>query len=74
MLMSDVGTGLFAIGVAVCVYFFPTIIALHRDVRNKWSAVVVNVLLGWTLIGWVVAMAMAARTVEPVVRDGSSVR
>jgi hypothetical protein len=25
--------------------------------------IVVNVFLGWTLIGWVVALAMAARSV-----------
>jgi hypothetical protein len=26
---------------------------------------VINLFLGWTLIGWIVALAMAAKTVEP---------
>ncbi len=40
-------------------YFIPTIVALSRGMHNKGSIIVVNVFLGWTLIGWVVALAMA---------------
>jgi len=40
-------------------YFIPTIVAINRDMHNKGSIIVVNVFLGWTLIGWVVALAMA---------------
>lgn len=47
-------------------YFFPSIIAGARGVPNFGSVVVVNIFLGWTLIGWVVAMAMAARSTPPV--------
>ena len=47
--------------VVVCLYFLPTIIAMARKVPNTGSVVVVNLLLGWTIIGWVVALAMAAR-------------
>ena len=42
-------------------YLLPSIIALDRKVANKWSVVVINVLLGWTLVGWAVALAMAVR-------------
>jgi hypothetical protein len=35
-------------------YFAPAIVALARDVPSKWSVVVLNVFLGWTVIGWVV--------------------
>ena len=48
-------------------YFAPSIIALMRKVPSQGSVVVVNVFLGWTLIGWVVALAMAARSVPPQV-------
>ena len=41
------------------VYFLPTIIAALRGQRNGWSILIVNIFLGWTLIGWVVAMAWA---------------
>ena len=40
-------------------YFIPTIVAISRDMHNKGSIIVVNVFLGWTLIGWVVALAIA---------------
>jgi hypothetical protein len=43
-------------------YFLPTIIAASRKVPNVGSVVVINVFLGWTFIGWVVALAMAARS------------
>jgi hypothetical protein len=43
-------------------YFLPTIIAVSRKVRNQGSVAVINFFLGWTLIGWVIALAMAFRT------------
>ncbi len=43
-------------------YFLPTIIANSRKVPNFGSVVVVNLFLGWTFIGWVVALAMAFRS------------
>ncbi|MGI9079987.1 MAG: superinfection immunity protein [Acidimicrobiales bacterium] len=48
--------------VVVGLYFIPTIVAVVRKVPNVGSIVVINVFLGWTLIGWVVALAMAARS------------
>jgi hypothetical protein len=44
-------------------YFLPTIIAGIRKVPNLGSVLVVNFFLGWTFIAWVVALAMAARSV-----------
>lgn len=40
-------------------YLFPTFIAVARGKRHPGAAVVVNVFLGWTIIGWIVALAMA---------------
>jgi len=40
-------------------YFVPTFVALSRGTPNKGSAIVVNVFLGWTIIGWVIALSMA---------------
>jgi hypothetical protein len=40
-------------------YFIPTIVAYSRGMHNKGSIIVVNIFLGWTFIGWVVALAMA---------------
>jgi hypothetical protein len=55
----------------VAAYFIPTITAIVRAVRNTGSVVVINLLLGWTLIGWAVALAMAMRTVDREPREGS---
>lgn len=47
------------------IYFLPTIVGALRSVVNIGSVVAINLLLGWTLIGWAVAMAMAMRTNPP---------
>ena len=51
--------------VLVGLYFLPALLAFDRGVPNKGSVLVINVFLGWTLIGWVIALAMAARSVPP---------
>lgn len=38
-------------------YFLPMIIALIRKHKQTNPIVIVNIFLGWTLIGWVVALA-----------------
>jgi len=45
-------------------YIVPSVIALARRVRNRGAVIVINLLLGWTFIGWVVALAMAFSTVD----------
>lgn len=40
-----------------CFYFLPSIEASLRKQPNLVSIALVNVFLGWTLVGWVVAMA-----------------
>jgi hypothetical protein len=51
--------------VLVGFYFFPTIIGASRKVVNIGSVFAINLLLGWTLIGWAIALAMALRTNPP---------
>lgn len=63
---SDAGGAALLIVILV-LYFVPTLIAWARHVPNLGSVVVIDVFLGWTLIGWVVALAMAVRTVPPTV-------
>jgi hypothetical protein len=43
-------------------YLLPTLIGRMRRVPDLGSVAVINMLLGWTLIGWVVALAMALRS------------
>jgi hypothetical protein len=50
-----------AIGMLVlfAAYWLPTIIAGHRRISLAPAVMIVNLFLGWTFIGWVVALAMA---------------
>ncbi len=62
------GAALFIVIIVIGAYFLPTIVAVTRKVTNQGSVAVINCFLGWTLIGWVVALAMACRT-SRIVRD-----
>jgi Superinfection immunity protein len=41
-------------------YMLPWAIAAIRDVPH-WSVFWINLLLGWTIVGWVIALVMALR-------------
>ena len=43
--------------VGLLIYFLPTIVGRRK--RNAGAIFVLNLLLGWTLIGWVVALVWA---------------
>ena len=45
--------------VMVPAYLAPTIIATSRNISNAGAVAVINVLLGWTCLGWIVALAMS---------------
>ncbi|HXE19323.1 MAG TPA: superinfection immunity protein, partial [Castellaniella sp.] len=47
---------------APLLYFLPTIEAALRFHPNQTSITLVNLLLGWTLLGWVVAIAWACKS------------
>ena len=40
-------------------YFLPTLIASSRQSRSQGGIFVLNLLLGWTFIGWFVALIWA---------------
>jgi hypothetical protein len=40
-------------------YFLPAIIAAVRHTHNSLGILFLNLFLGWTFIGWVVALMMA---------------
>ena len=42
-------------------YFFPFLIALKRDHVDSTAIFVLNLFLGWTFIGWVVALVWAVK-------------
>jgi RsiW-degrading membrane proteinase PrsW (M82 family) len=50
---------LLIIVLAILLYFLPYFIARYRHHHNTNSILVLNLFLGWSLIGWVIALAMA---------------
>jgi hypothetical protein len=54
------GYGMALILVLIFLYFIPTIVAMARNCKARNGIEVVNLFLGWTFIGWVVALAWAA--------------
>lgn len=54
--------------VTALVYFLPTVIALARGHHNGFAIFLTNLLLGWTLIGWVIALIWSVTASERRVR------
>lgn len=71
--MSD-GSGTLAIilfFVGVIIYFLPSFNASSRKHPDGSSIFLLNLLLGWTLIGWVAALVWSASSIkntEPAIR------
>lgn len=63
------GLGIFIAGlffvVAPALYLWPTVEASLRQHPNLAALAALNVLLGWTLLGWVAALVWALRRPEP---------
>lgn len=53
-------------GLGFLIYFAPTIVALARHKRNTLSIFLLNLFLGWTLIGWIIALVWASTVEVPV--------
>jgi hypothetical protein len=60
----------FGLGFVVCLalYFLPTIIGWHK--RNAGAIFVLNLLLGWTLVGWIIALVWALTAEMPLCAPG----
>jgi Superinfection immunity protein len=48
-----------ASAIGVMIYFLPSILAVVNHRRNSATIVVLNILLGWSFVGWIAALVMA---------------
>jgi hypothetical protein len=55
------------IGFGFVMYFLPSIIALARNKRDIAAIILLNFFLGWTMIGWIIALVWAVKTDVPMV-------
>ena len=61
----DLHPGWPSIAVAFVLYFLPTIIAWLRDHYNRLAIFALNLLLGWTLVGWIVSLVWSFTNPPP---------
>jgi len=54
-------------GFSFLLYFLPSILALARSKRDTMAIVLLNFFLGWTMIGWIVALVWAVKEDAPAV-------
>lgn len=45
-------------------HFLPSIIALARGHHNGFAIFLTNLLLGWTVIGWVIALIWSTTSIQ----------
>jgi len=64
--------GMVMIVVLVMLYLLPTMLAWKRQSRRRWRVTAINVLLGWTVIGWIVSMVLTYAYEPPA--DGETDR
>lgn len=65
--IDDFGTTVWAYliwAVLIAGYFLPTIIAGRRKHHNLGAIIAVNLLLGWTLLGWLIALIWSLTAVR----------
>jgi Superinfection immunity protein len=53
-----------ALALIVALYFLPSIVASSRKHHQTGAIIVLNLLLGWTVLGWILAMVWAATAVK----------
>lgn len=50
------------ISVITLLYLFPFGVSMMRNSHNKLSIFLFNALLGWTFVGWIIALIWAAKS------------
>lgn len=66
--MEDATAGIVVILLLVLLgavlYFLPSIVAYARKHQNSGAILILNIFLGWTFIGWVVALVWSMTQVQ----------
>jgi len=43
------------------IYFIPAITAYESNRKNKSAILILNIFLGWTILGWIIALVWATK-------------
>ncbi len=55
---GGVPKGFVMLGATILLYLLPSMLAWSRGGSRRWKVTLINVLLGWTVIGWIAALVM----------------
>ena len=53
--------------IGLAIYFLPSIVASKRNAPRTGAIIALNIFLGWTLVGWVIALVWAIAETPPEV-------
>jgi hypothetical protein len=71
-LAADTSSGAGLAIVLLAIYFVPAIVAAMRRHPNRAGIEIFNLFLGWTFVGWVLALVWAVTGPQTVARSASS--
>jgi hypothetical protein len=54
--MLDIGTAIVLIFLMIATYFLPSFNAFSRKHPDRWPIFMLDLFVGWTIIGWVVSL------------------
>ena len=78
MLEYLAGLSAIVIVISLISYFLPTVIAMLRGKSNTFAILILNLFLGWTFIGWIVALVWSVTNDNKpqtiVVNNNSSIK
>lgn len=60
----ETGMGFIVLAIASFAYFLPWIVAAKRGHHNCGAIGVLNLLTGWTFVGWVISIVWASTQVH----------
>lgn len=75
--MGNEGAGCVFVVISLAIYLVPSFVAYGRGQNNAGAILALNLLLGWTLIGWVAALVWSLTSqgvsapIAPVVKGGA---
>ena len=61
----DQSSGLLGLALLLFVYFVPWFVALLRGANGHGGVLVLNLFLGWTILGWIIALAWDLPSGDP---------
>lgn len=62
--MDDFMAGFLIWTALVCLYMLPSIVGVERHHPSVGGICVINLFFGWTLLGWVIALAWSLSAVK----------